>query len=302
MTVKIQLLLSILLLAGCKPAAPPEGDESPAVRFRLTGQLESKKIDEASGIQAGNDGVYFTHNDEGTHIFAVDESGRDLGRFKVKGASNKDWEDITRVMGDEGPLLVIADSGDNLQTRKKIKLYFVREPAPGKYSEDVKPVHKIDVRYPDGPRDAEAIAFDSSSDMILILSKRDKPPRLYGIPLELGLWKDEAEAVFLAEVPGFRPPTKRDLLSSPKRGVWVSQPTGMDISADGLTAAVITYRSLYVFKREPEETWAEAFQRPPAEYVGPPGLHEEAVTFGHDPGSIIVTTERRPAPVYRLDP
>jgi len=76
----------------------------------------------------------------------------------------------------------------------------------------------------------------------------------------------------------------------------------MDISTDGRTAAVITYRSLYVFEREDGETWADAFQKQPVEYVGPPGQHEEAVTFGHEPGSIIVTTERRPAPIYRLDP
>ena len=81
----------------------------------------------------------------------------------------------------------------------------------------------------------------------------------------------------------------------------VSTPTGMDISADSRLAAVLTYRSLYVFKRENDETWAEAFQREPTEYIGPPGVHDEAVTFSHDQKSIYVTTERRPAPLYRLD-
>ena len=138
--------------------------------------------------------------------------------------------------------------------------------------------------------------------MILIMSKRDQPPRLYGIPLELALWKKKVEAVFLAEVPGFRPPTRSDILRNPRRGIRLSQPTGMDISADGRTAAVITYRSLYLFERESDETWAEAFQRTPVEYYGPAGVHDEAVTFGHDPGSIIITTEGRPAPIYRLDP
>jgi hypothetical protein len=75
----------------------------------------------------------------------------------------------------------------------------------------------------------------------------------------------------------------------------------MDISDDGRTAAVITYRSLYFFERNQDETWAEAFQREPVEYPGPPGLHDEAVAFSHDQQSIYVTTERRPAPLYRLD-
>jgi hypothetical protein len=64
---------------------------------------------------------------------------------------------------------------------------------------------------------------------------------------------------------------------------------------------VITYRSLYVFERADDETWAEAFQRKPAEFPGPPGLHDEGVGFSHDQQSIYVVTERRPAPLYRLD-
>jgi hypothetical protein len=204
-------------------------------------------------------------------------------------------------MGDDGPLLVIADTGDNFQGRKKINLYFIREPSAGNFDDDLKVAHKLDVRYPDKPHDVEAVAYDSSSDMILFLTKRDHPPRLYGIPLDLALWEQDVEAVFLAEVPGFRPPTPSEIVIHPKRGQWISQPTGMDISADGRTAAVITYRSLYIFQRADDETWAEAFQRPPEEYEGPPGLHDEAVAFGHDQGSVFVTTERRPAPIYRLD-
>lgn len=295
-------LLTLLILAACEPPASPEADDPAAPRFRMIGKLQSDKIDEASGIQAGREGVYFVHNDEGARIFAVDEQGQDLGAMKIKDAANKDWEDITRVIGEDGPLLVIADTGDNLSSRKKVRLYFIREPLPGEYSEKQEVVHRVDVRYADGARDTEAVAYDPFSDMILFLSKRDQPPRLYGVALDLALWKDEAEAVFLAEVPGFRPPTRSDILRNPKRGLWISQPTGMDISADGRTAAVITYRSLYVFTREDGETWANAFQKQPVEYVGPPGQYEEAVTFGHESGSIIVTTERRPAPIHRLDP
>lgn len=301
MTTRISLLLIFILLAGCEPANPPEGAGEASARFKMVGKLEAEKLDEASGIVAGNDGVFFLHNDDGNQIFAIDASGRDLGRMKIKGAKNKDWEDITRVIGEEGPILVIGDTGDNHARRKKVSLYFVKEPAREEYQDKLEVLHRLKVRYEDGPRDVEAMAYDPASDMILFLSKRDRPPRLYGIPMDLALWKDELEAVFLGEVPGFRPPTRADILGNPKRGLWVSQPTGMDISADGRTAAVITYRSLYVFEREDDETWAEAFQRAPVEYHGPPGLHDEGVGFSHDQQSIYVVTERRPAPLYRLD-
>jgi hypothetical protein len=169
----------MLLLAECGSFDLPGGAEPSRARFKMTGKLESEKLDEASGIQAGNDGK------DKTRIFAIDETGRDLGEMKVKSTGIKDWEDITRVMGEDGPLLVIADTGDNSQGRKKTSLYFVSEPSAGNYDGDLKVVHKVDVRYPDKPHDVEAVAYDSSSDMILFLTKRDHPPRLYGIPLDL---------------------------------------------------------------------------------------------------------------------
>ena len=89
----------------------------------MIGKLQAEKLDEASGMQAGNTGVYFVHNDDGgKQIYAIDETGRHLGKMKIKKAGNKDWEDITRVMGEEGPLLVIADIGDNRQRRKDVTL------------------------------------------------------------------------------------------------------------------------------------------------------------------------------------
>lgn len=298
---KFILLPIFLLLAGCGPADAPEEAREQQPRFIMTGDLESRRLDEASGMQAGENGVFFLHNDDGNRIFVIDASGRDLGHMKVEGATNKDWEDMTRVPGEDGPLLVIGDTGDNLQGRSEVRLYFITEPEAGEYDSDLELVHRLDLRYPDGPHDVESIAYDSSSDTILLLTKRDQPPRLYGVPLDLALWTEEAEAEFLAEVPGFRPPTRKDIAFNPKRGLWVSQPTGMDITPDGRTAAVITYRSLYLFHRQNNESWAQAFQRPPLEFVGPPGSYEEAVAFGPIPGTVFITTERRPAPIYRLD-
>jgi hypothetical protein len=74
----------------------------------------------------------------------------------------------------------------------------------------------------------------------------------------------------------------------------------MDISRDGKRAAVITYRSLYVFERQDGESWLETFQGDPVEYLGPSGLYDEAVSFSSDGRSIYVTTERRPAPLSQL--
>jgi hypothetical protein len=301
------LLLSWMLVAGCQPGGDGPAAESAAEsaraapRFQLAGRLESKRLDEASGVMMTPGGVLFLHNDEGTRLYFAGADGRNLGFADIEGTKNRDWEDLTRVPGDSGPLLVIGDIGDNHNRRKRVSLYFVPEPLPGQYPDKLRSIHRVRVTYPDGPRDAESMAYDPVSGMILLLSKRDKPPRLYGVPLDLALWQAEVEAEFLAEVPGFRPPTRSDILRSIGRGQWVSQPTGMDISADGSMAAVITNRSLYLFRRHDGESWPEAMQRQPEEIVGPPGLHDEGVGFSADGRSLIVVTEGRPSPIYRLD-
>lgn len=302
------LFLPFVLLAGCErggdgSAAPGSTAESArsATGFQLAGKLESRRLDEASGVQTAEDGVLYLHNDEGARLFFADGGGRDLGFADVEEASNRDWEDITRVPGETGPMLVIGDIGDNDGRRKRVSLYFVPEPPPGERPDTLRATHRVRVEYPDGPRDAESMAYDPVGDRILVLTKRDSPPRLYGVPLDLALWQHEVEAEFLGEVPGFRPPTRTDILRSLKRGQWVSQPTGMDISADGRLAAVLTYRSLYLFRRDDAESWPEALQRAPREIIGPPGLHDEGVAFTPDGQSVIVVSEGRPAPLFRLD-
>jgi hypothetical protein len=301
-----------LCLAGALPGGCDSGgdtaaraaQEAAAQRqapvFQRVGKLAAARLDEASGIQAGPAGVFYLHDDESARLYLSDATGRDLGVLPVA-AANRDWEDITRVPGVDGPLLVIGDIGDNHAARRQVSLYFLPEPAATDAGQAAAVQHRLRVTYPDGPRDAESLAYDPASGMLLILSKRDQPPRLYGIPLDLALWKQEMEAEFLGEVPAFRPPTRRDILSNPGRGLWVSQPTGMDISPDGRQAAVITYRSLYLFERVGDESWIEAFQRAPEEIIGPPGSQDEAVGFSADGRAVFVTSEGHPAPLYRLD-
>jgi len=305
----ITVLMPCALLVGCERAGDgPAANGSaaaeparPALEFQLAGKLESPRLDEASGVQIAADGVMYLHNDEGERLFYADGGGRDLGFAHVEDARNRDWEDITRVPGATGPMLVIGDIGDNDGRRKRVSLYFVPEPPPGQHPETLRATHRVRVQYPDGPRDAESMAYDPAGDRILVLTKRDHPPRLYGIQLDLALWQHEVDAEFLGEVPGFRPPTRMDLVRSIRRGQWVSQPTGMDISPDGRLAAVITYRSLYLFRRNDTESWPEAMQRAPQEIIGPPGLHDEGVAFTPDGRSVIVVSEGRPAPIFRLD-
>jgi len=288
------------------------GDGEPAITestyesgpFEVIGFVDNSILDEISGMETAADGSFFVHNDEGDPVVhVVDPTGRYRAEIRLDDAKNRDWEDITIIPGEEHRWVVGGDIGDNQARYKTIRLYFFHEPLPdedGTFPDEVNVLHRTKLRYPDGPRDCESMAYDPASDQILFMTKRDKPPRLYGIPLETALNEKSAELQFLGEVPTFTPPTTEEKLRGGKKAKWLSQPTGMDISEDGLLAAVITYRSLYLFSREPEESWIEAFNRKPREFPGPPGIYEEAVTIDDDTVNVHVTTEKIPTPIHRL--
>jgi hypothetical protein len=121
------------------------------------------------------------------------------------------------------------------------------------------------------------------------------------VDLETALTQETAELEFLGTTSSLRPPTSRDQRKWFGKTDWISQPTGFDISADGSEAVVITYRSLYRFRRLENEDWLSALQRKPEEVVGPPAVQNEAVSFSIDGKQIYVTTEKRPAPLYRFE-
>ncbi|NND43792.1 MAG: hypothetical protein HKN58_00610 [Xanthomonadales bacterium] len=293
-------LLTLVFAAACEPG------EQASATILVTGSLRNPALDEASGLRASQreDGVYFLHNDDGEpRLYAIDKQGQSLGDFTISGASNRDWEDLTAVPSPSGPLLVAADTGDNFAQHEQVWLYFVAEPErAGRFEGDIPMAHAIALRYPDGPRDCESVGWDPASDRIYFLSKRDTPSRIYSIAREAALASESAELEFDGTVHPFRPPTSRDIrLFGRRDGPWVSQPTGLDFSPDGRQAAVISYRSLYLFERQDGESWPQAFQRKPIEFEGPPSRKEEALAYSRDGGHIMITSEGASAPVYRFN-
>ncbi len=113
------------------------------------------------------------------------------------------------------------------------------------------PVWEVRFRYPDGPRDVESIAVDPLGQQILILSKRDFPAVMYSVPLP-GQGATPREPVLTAQrlgsVGSIPRPGRADLLDNPVFGMFSSQPTTMDVHADG-SVAILTYRRAYLFSR-----------------------------------------------------
>ena len=289
-------LLLLLAVAACSNPEPPT-----APAFSVSGKLQDPKILEASGLARSHRqaNLLWIINDDGAIAHAVDHAGARSGEFKLKNSRNRDWEDLASLTLHDKPYLMIADIGDNTAQRKHLSLYFVAEPDADKTNE-AEVAWRVRYRYADGPRDAESAAVDVEKQRVLILSKRDLPPRLYAVPLHSG--SDEVlTATFLGAINSLPRPSQTDVKLAPVTADWYWQPVGMDISADNLAAVILTYRALYYYERRPRMSWFAALNTLPIRISLGNFRNAEAVAFGDDARTVFVTGENKHSRLLRID-
>jgi hypothetical protein len=299
----------LLLLAGCgggtaaEPGADPQG--VPA-QMRLAGRVADKDLDEISGMAQSlrNPHLLWVHNDSGdkARLYAIDDTGAEVGRLSLKDADNDDWEDMASFALDGEPYLLVADIGNNETRRDVHVLYVVAEPD---LSEDAKqrekPAWRIEFRYPDGPRDAEAVAVDPASDSVFIISKRDLPPVLYRVPLHPAAHDGPVTAERVQSLDALPRPSRADLEFAPVSDNWYWQPTAMDFAPDGRYVVVLTYGAVYYFPRNRGASIGETLARAPLAFSLRNLRKAEAMAVGSDAKHLFVTVEKRRAPLIRID-
>lgn len=292
------LIWALILLTACA-----ESDNAPRLSRAITvaGHLQSNALDEASGLARSqlHAGVLWAVNDDGPpRLYGLDSRGAHLGSVAVRNARNRDWEDLASFTLDEKAYLLIADIGDNEAQHDFVTVYVVEEPTAGDRSAQV--AWRIDYAYPDGPRDAEAIAVDVSEQRIFVLSKRDIPAALYSLPLqpEPG---DTIIAERLGGVSGLPQPRRDDVDKAFARQSWHWQPTGMDISADGRGVLILTNRGVYYYARRADEALVDALRRPLLGLSLGRVANAESIAFGNDNAVAYVTTEGHNAPILNVN-
>jgi hypothetical protein len=272
--------------------------------IREIARIASPDITEASGLARSTvrSGRLWIVNDGGSPpmLHAIYANGEIEGSLRLHPGANVDWEAMASFELDGRSWLLVADTGDNEADRDASTIYVIEEP-PLTVNKDVvrPPDWTVSFRWPDGPRDCEAVAVDVQRQRILLLSKRTIPAVLYELPLRPASG-DIPTATRLGLVDSLPQPTADDLERAAPERNWHWQATAMDIAPDGRAAVILTYRAVYYFARLDDESWIDAL-REPATVVDLNGIREaEAIALG-DGGSVVFTVEARNAPLYSID-
>jgi hypothetical protein len=303
MPIRPTLRLAAVLLLACLAAACT----TPALPFaRLAGLVTSAELKEISGLAASHAHaeVLWAINDSGNpaRLHAISRRGRVLARYEVRGARNIDWEDLASFTLDGKHYLLVADTGDNGGRRRNIVLHVFEEPA----SLDggvLRPAWTVQARWPDGPRDCEAVAVDAREGRILLVSKKRTPPELFSLPLAATPpgeeWPEPRRIGRLAGVPQ---PSDELQRTDPLLARHYAQVTAADLSPDGRNLAVLTYGSVLFYRRSDGQDWGEAVAEPPVAHDVPLIPQAEALAWTTGGAGLYATGEFSPAPLFYLSP
>lgn len=166
--------VSVVLSFQCKKekgVVPASVDSIPIIKTVTPG------INEVSGIANSklNTGYMWAHEDSGNppQLYLIDYDGKLLKKIFIKGATNRDWEDMVLSGSD----IYIGDIGDNNKVHTEYVIYQFAEPASA--TDTIKNYVAIKFKYADGAHDAEAFLVDHLTKDVYIITKNDNPSKIY---------------------------------------------------------------------------------------------------------------------------
>jgi len=296
-----RILTAALVLALLHTSSIPAASGAPSP----SAVIRHEELREISGLAVSRlrPDLLWVLNDSGNPpaLYAVTTNGNVEARVEVANTANEDWEDLASFRRDGTAWLLVADCGDNLASRPRVVLWIVREPhcEAATPPTHVHPALGIQLTYADGPRDVEAVAVDEASGLVLLLSKRDVPPRLCAVDMPATPWTGQtvvAQARLMAELGTWtRPP---GLLQGGLSATIGSQPTAMDFDSIHRRLLVLTYTDAWWCTVPSRDGWSRiesaAWHR-----IALPDPREgwlrrrEAIACSHDGAAAFLTSEGR---------
>jgi hypothetical protein len=198
-----------------------------------------------------------------------------------------DCEDIAAGPGPvKGKSYVyLGDIGDNDSIRPYLTVYRMEEKT-GWLNNETSNVDAVplNLKYPDGPKDAETLMIDPVEKLIYIVSKRRDSVTVYTTPLN---YKPNDTVIL----------TKRCKLffKGLKVFKWI---TAGDISKDGSQIVLKSYEKVYYWIRKGNEPVWKTMQTKPKEPFYIPEKQGEAIGFTPDGKGYYTTSEGVYSPIY----
>jgi hypothetical protein len=250
--------------------------------FEVLGTID-RALRETSGLAVSvrYPDVVWSHNDSGddARVYALDRSGAVVARLDLEGIEARDWEAMDRgpcALDPGTECLYLADTGDNVRRRDVLVIHLVPEPDPYADLETVSPEGSLRYLYPDGPRDAEAVAVAADGTVVIVTKGRAGEIRLFSIDPEAvrRAIRDDAPVQLDA---GTRLPIEPD---------WdVGRvATGAAFRPDGGVLAVRTLSEIYFFG------WPDLDEVAPPCFLGRQEPQGEAIAW-EPSGAILLSSE-----------
>lgn len=270
--------MAAMLFTSCAPArgeCEPQGEPI---------ALDAD-VSEASGVAWSrvHGDVLWVHNDSqgGAVVYAIATSGELIARVTLEGARNRDWEDIAvgpcPEAGPDGDCIYVADIGDNRASRDAVGLWIAAEPDP--HTDESVDAVFFPLRYPDGSRDAEAIAVLDDASVIVVTKGREHPISVYRSPPIA--WSDAPDTTMLSPI--------QQLSEAPVH--LPDQVTGATRTRDGRTLAVRSYGALQFYRLEGDSVTALLTTPVPLDPLGEP--QGEGIAIGSW-GRVLLVSEAGP--------
>jgi hypothetical protein len=302
----ILVIAGFVLATSCSQASSNERYAVNADSFSqdytkpiVVGRIESPDVVESSGLAASlcQPDVFWTHNDAGddAFLFAMSETGKNLGTYRVANAQNDDWEDIASYKAADGTCyLYIGDIGNNKLDRSKLVVYRVKEPVIGPTGQSsnrknplpTSPAEAGLFKYQDTPHNAESLLVQPLTGDVYVLSKRlDGPSLVFKFAPQFGM-QQPVVAMKMGEV---------SLPAVPNGLV-----TGGAISPDAKRVIVCDYSSGYELTLNGSAGFDEIWKSKPVPVDLGERKHGEAVTYAPDGKAIFGTNEGKKAEIFEL--
>ena len=273
----VMVVVVSVIYAGCFEKKSIPADSELFKPSKQLAELKDKKLEEISGLAASvlNPGMLWVHNDSGNPavVYLVDENLNIHLSCRLKGAKNRDWEDIAVGPGPDKSkrYVYVADIGDN-NARHGVKyIYRFPEPQAGPKNQEITifAFDTIAFRLSGEKKDTEAIMVHPQTQHIYVVSKREKPVHVYELQFPFG---DEIL-------------TARNIAALP-----LTQIVGADISADGDEILMKDYDNVYYWRMK-GRTVAQALKDKPLvlHYTEEP--QGEAIAFKMDGSGFYTLSE-----------